>query len=649
MKKITLIFLIMFLFITIGCNEHVHEFVNGYCECGVNEMAEDDTIYVDKIEITGLSEMTEGDEQTLTVNILPLNTTNKEVTWSSSDKTIATVENGKVFALREGVVTIKAASKDGSNKECEYVITVNKLVIEVEKIEISGNNEMLEGEEQTLTLNVFPNKATNKEVVWSSSDETIATVDNGKVKTLKDGKVTIKAESINKVYGEIEINIDYIPEFYVEDIEMFVGESVEPNINIVKGNASDLEIDIEGTRVEYKDGLFTGIKYGETEVRVTIKGVTKSMFINVKSIGIKVKNESLDVDIFEELELDIDYPKYLGYRLMYECLNKDIAAVKDGTVYPKATGEAKIRIYFEEDESIRRTITVKVTSDPIKIIESLHINEPLMKKKVTSYGNTKIDQAVMGSVSRYYFGKLNLIENIVDITDNMYVGLTATPEILEELDETGKPRTGVKLEEIKYITYHDTGNNTKNANADMHARYMIGDYNKSARARSWHYTVDEKSVIHHVPDDEVTWQGDTYTAYSQSIGIETCVDSGSNLHLVWQRMGKLCADLIMKYDLSINSIKQHYDWNQKNCPQTLRMNNLYSYAISLVEGELLVKKALNGYTLKFESLNPEYVSDEGIIIKAPESPIQVGYKVTISNKDGYNETVTLYSNLNPLA
>ena len=647
MKKIYFIIAILMCFSLFGCG-HEHNFVNGYCECGLTKIPEENIVYVEKIEINGLKEMYVGEEQTLEVNVLPINADNLDVEWKSSNEKIAIVENGLVKAIKEGTVTISAGSKDGSLVVCEYEIIVNKLFIEVLKVEMSGKNQMLEGEEQTLSVNIHPENATDKNILWSTSDETIATVENGLVKAIKSGNVLIKAIASNGLYSEFEIKIDYVPEFYVKDMEIFVGESIEPNIDIVKGNIEDLTLEIEGDGVEYKDGKFIGQKYGETEVLVTIGSVSKTMFINVKKLAIKVLNENLEIDILNNLELQLDYPKYLNYNLKFEEMN-NYAYVENGIVYPKMVGDAKIKIYFEEDESIRRIVTVKIISDPIEIIKMLHINEPLMKKKVTSYGNTKIDQSVMGSVSRLYFGNLNLKENIIDVTDNMYVGLTATPEILNELDETGKPRTGVKLEEIKYITYHDTGNNTKGADATMHAKYMVGDYNKSARARSWHYTVDDECVIHHIPDDEVSWQGDTYTAYSQSIGIETCVDSGCNLHLVWQRMGKLCAYLLFKYNLGIESIKQHYDWNQKNCPQTLRMNNLYKYAISLVEGELLAKKALEGYDIKFESLNPEYVNNEGLIIKEPVVSIKVGYKVTITNNKGYNQSIELYSDINPLS
>ena len=60
---------------------------------------------------------------------------------------------------------------------------------------------------QTLTLTVVPEYATNKEVVWSSSDDSVATVDNGLVKAIKAGTVTINATSSNNLVVEIVITV----------------------------------------------------------------------------------------------------------------------------------------------------------------------------------------------------------------------------------------------------------------------------------------------------------------------------------------------------------------------------------------------------------------------------------------------------------
>ena len=312
--------------------------------------------------------------------------------------------------------------------------------------------------------------------------------------------------------------------------------------------------------------------------------------------------------------------------------------VENGICYPNKIGKTRIKIYLENHTDVSKSIIVNVTVDPVAIMKSFMLEEALMKKVIKTYGSTVMEQSLLGSVSKYYFGELNLIENIIPYSSEQYIGVVATEELLKQLDETGLVRSGIKQTKINYITYHDTANNTVGADAENHWRYLTGDYNRTTRARSWHYTVDDKRVIQNIPDDEVTWQGDHFIAYSQSIGIETCINYGINLDIVWHRMGKLCGKLMERHGLNMSSIKQHYDWNRKECPHTLRANNLYSYALAMIEAEWIVMKCLQGYTITFESLTPDYLSNDGQIKKAPEVNTIVSYRITITSAKGYNES-----------
>ena len=59
------------------------------------------------------AELTEGDELVLAATVSPANATNKNVTWISSDETVATVKDGKVTALKPGTVKITVKTEDG--------------------------------------------------------------------------------------------------------------------------------------------------------------------------------------------------------------------------------------------------------------------------------------------------------------------------------------------------------------------------------------------------------------------------------------------------------------------------------------------------------------------------------------------------------
>ena len=134
---------------------------------------------------------------TLTATVSPENATNKNVSWSSSDETVATVDtNGLVKALKAGTTTITVKTEDGE-KTATCSVTVAPVVVNVTEVSLSQSELTLNvNESVTLTATVSPENASNKNVSWTSSDETVATVDtNGLVKALKEGTATITVKT----------------------------------------------------------------------------------------------------------------------------------------------------------------------------------------------------------------------------------------------------------------------------------------------------------------------------------------------------------------------------------------------------------------------------------------------------------------------
>jgi len=136
-----------------------------------------------------------GSEETLTATINPGSATNKTATWTSSDPEVATVVNGKVTAKKVGTATI-TVTVDGKSAQCEVKVVANTKP--AESVTLDKSTATLEkGQELTLNATVNPADSTDN-VTWTTSDDKIATVVNGKVTTLKAGKVTITATAGSK-------------------------------------------------------------------------------------------------------------------------------------------------------------------------------------------------------------------------------------------------------------------------------------------------------------------------------------------------------------------------------------------------------------------------------------------------------------------
>ena len=106
----------------------------------------------------------------LGVTITPTNATNKTVTWSSSNTSIATVEkNGRVTAKKEGTATITVKSSNGKTATCKVTVEEPVTSIKMNKTTLALDNQKTE----TLKTTITPTNATNKTVTWSSSNEAV--------------------------------------------------------------------------------------------------------------------------------------------------------------------------------------------------------------------------------------------------------------------------------------------------------------------------------------------------------------------------------------------------------------------------------------------------------------------------------------------
>lgn len=149
-----------------------------------------------------------GDTDKIVAKITPDNATNKSIVWESSDTDIVYVENGVVTAKKPGTAIITAKSGDGRYK-AECIIEVTTIVIS--NIIIDKSNITLKcGEYTTIMYTTEPENATDKTVVWSSSDDKIASVSNGIVKGIRNGIVVITASNLD---GSIkaECTVSVIP------------------------------------------------------------------------------------------------------------------------------------------------------------------------------------------------------------------------------------------------------------------------------------------------------------------------------------------------------------------------------------------------------------------------------------------------------
>ncbi|MGN0813252.1 MAG: Ig-like domain-containing protein [Candidatus Coproplasma sp.] len=188
-----------------------------------------------------------GETETLTATVAPTNATNKTVTWSSDNTSVATVDaNGKVTAKKAGTAIITVTTEDGSfTATCEVTVTnVAPTSVTLNKTEAT----IAVDDTVSLTATVLPDNATVKSVTWSSSDESVATVsESGVVTALKAGTVTITATSTEdsnvKATCAIEVKTQIVKATGIElnytNETLKVGDTLQLTATVTPDNAED--------------------------------------------------------------------------------------------------------------------------------------------------------------------------------------------------------------------------------------------------------------------------------------------------------------------------------------------------------------------------------------------------------------------------
>lgn len=156
-----------------------------------------------------------GEDYTLVPTITPDNATDKTLTWVSDDTSVATVNaNGVVHGVSDGTATITATTTDGSGLSASCTVTVS--TVQVDSISLSPATQNIGvGATGSITATVLPANAANKNVTWSSSDDTIATVNGGTVTGVAAGTVTITAtaQDGSGVTGTCTVNVVTLPTY----------------------------------------------------------------------------------------------------------------------------------------------------------------------------------------------------------------------------------------------------------------------------------------------------------------------------------------------------------------------------------------------------------------------------------------------------
>ena len=334
-------------------------------------------------------EIIEGESAVLSASVSPEAASDRAVAWSSSDRSVATVDRaGTVHGLRPGTATVTATA-EGKSGTCK--VTVKAKAVGVTEVTLDKTELTLtEGEAETLTATVRPDNADNKKVTWSSDKTEVATVDGaGKVTAVKPGeavitvttedggktatcRVTVKAKAVNVT----EVTLDKT------ELTLTEGETETLTATVKPDSADNRKVTWSSDKTEVAtvggDGRVTAVKAGEAVVTVTTEdgGKTATCKVTVKAkvvpvTGVDVKPWSVTIGAngTTKLTCTVAPSNATNRNVRWESDNPSVATVdSDGNVRAVSAGVAKVSA-VTEDGGFRSgcTVTVKEFSSGFEV------------------------------------------------------------------------------------------------------------------------------------------------------------------------------------------------------------------------------------------------------------------------------------------
>ena len=361
-------------------------------------------------------EIIEGESAVLSASVSPEAASDRAVAWSSSDRSVATVDKaGTVHGLRPGTATVTATA-EGKSGTC--AVTVKAKAIGVTEVTLDKTELTLtEGETETLTATVRPDNADNRKVTWSSDKTEIATVDGaGRVTAVKAGeavvtvmtedggktatcRVTVKAKA--KAVNVTEVTLDKT------ELTLTEGETETLMATVKPDNADNRKVtwSSDKTEVATVDGAskVTAVKAGEAVVTVMTEdgGKTASCKVTVKSKAVNVTEVTLDKTELtltegetETLTATVKPDNADNKKVTWSSDKTDVATVDGaGKVTAVKAGEAVVTVMTEDGG---KTASCKVTVKA-KVVPVTGVDVKPWSVTIGANGTTKLTCTVAPS------------------------------------------------------------------------------------------------------------------------------------------------------------------------------------------------------------------------------------------------------------
>lgn len=318
-----------------------------------------------------------GERVTLRPIFEPVAATNKNVTWATSDSNVVAVdENGVAKAMGLGTASVTVTTEDGGFTASVQITVIEKLVFAVEEISLNHDKlDVMLGDTARLKVYFEPEEATNQNVIWSSSDSNVATVDgSGRVAGVALGSATITATSEDGGFtAKCEVTVVNTStaaqsvSLNKTSLDLAVGKSAQLSAAIEPAAATNQNVTWSSSNTEVAtvdtSGRVTAIAAGEAVVTVKTEDgghkATCTVYVTDGS-SLSISPGTLTVTVGNTGTLTASLTGSSA-KLEWSTSDRKIATVQNGIVTGVAPGSAVITVQ-SRDGKLKATANVTVTA-----------------------------------------------------------------------------------------------------------------------------------------------------------------------------------------------------------------------------------------------------------------------------------------------
>ncbi|MBR3840872.1 MAG: Ig-like domain-containing protein, partial [Erysipelotrichales bacterium] len=380
------------------------QFSNTHCIKEVEEYT-DDTIYVNSITLSSSALLLDEDgKEYIDATVYPINAANKTLKYTSSDTTVATVNNaGLVTAQGEGSAVITVSSTDGSDVSVKCNVEVGSSI--VKKIEVSRDElDMNINEAVYLTIDVLPKTAKDRSYKISSSNTSVVRVTSAGVVSARsagDAVITITANDDSDIEVEIPVSVSgKITKSFIEIdesvYELMTGETTHIGLNYgstVGYSSITLESSDEDVVRVSSNGTLTAVGEGIARIRATLEDGSDLYDTCFVSVEENTTNDGYTVVSLEETKLEmaigdmesIEATVTPNTTLSYVSTNTSVVTVTSkGVVEAVGAGTANVIVSANDGSGAYASATITVSGDN-SLVNTIELGND---KALVEIGNT---------------------------------------------------------------------------------------------------------------------------------------------------------------------------------------------------------------------------------------------------------------------